>query len=103
MDRRNSIKLIIASAVAPAFIAEGLMQVKPIVVPDVLTIDHLENARRIFKAKMNNIYPNYFDVYAAIHPEMYKDLVIGGLDKGKYKITKSDEKVIINWRATYEN
>lgn len=29
MDRRNSIKLILAAAVAPAFIAQGLMPVKP--------------------------------------------------------------------------
>lgn len=30
MDRRNSIKLILASAIAPAFIAQGLMKIKPV-------------------------------------------------------------------------
>lgn len=45
MDRRNSIRLIIASAIAPAFVAEGLMKIKPIIVPDpiygpALPMDH---------------------------------------------------------------
>jgi hypothetical protein len=35
MDRRNSIRLILAAAIAPAFVAKGLMRVKPVVVPDL--------------------------------------------------------------------
>ena len=38
MQRRNALKLMIASMTAPAYIANGLMRVKPVIVPEYADI-----------------------------------------------------------------
>jgi len=38
MERRNALKLMIASMTAPAYIANGLMRVKPVIVPETVDI-----------------------------------------------------------------
>ena len=38
MERRNALKLMIASMTAPAYIANGLMRVKPVIVPEYADI-----------------------------------------------------------------
>ena len=59
MDRRNSIRLIIASAVAPMFVAEGLMKIKPIVVPELfIPNDHQLDLMR-YVTMYQNQYNNY--------------------------------------------
>lgn len=45
MERRNVIKLMIASAIAPAFVAQGLMKVKPIILPSEFTVAMVNNFR----------------------------------------------------------
>ena len=38
MERRNALKFMIASMTAPAYIANGLMRVKPVIVPEYADI-----------------------------------------------------------------
>ncbi len=69
MNRRDTFKLMIAAAIAPAFVANGLMRIKPIIVVDPLTLSMGNLKTSIDKLNGYGIIPPYF---MAVHPDHYE-------------------------------
>lgn len=71
MNRRDSFKLILAAGIAPAFIAQGLMRIKPVVEVDWSRLNAQTIEMAAQKLKGNGIPGPYTCV---IHPDMFKEL-----------------------------
>ena len=95
MNRRESIKLIIASAIAPAFVAKGLMKVKPIIMPTKTEIIEYGGIKMIVDPAIVG------DFIYVVHPHTVREHDLDRLPPGKLiesQYVKVDEIIKVDKR-----